>query len=148
VEKFIVSIILGVVILFAGFMIFIILTVQVVEKSRDIGVLQSIGATSRGIASIFFTIGLSICLVGLFLGAVYGVAFAMSVNTIQRWVKLLTGLEVFPADIYYLDRIPVRFQPEDVLFIIIPTLAASLLASVVPALRAARKDPAVAVRYE
>ena len=53
-EKIIVSIILGVVILFAGFMIFIILTVQVVEKGRDIGILQSIGATSGGVANLFF----------------------------------------------------------------------------------------------
>jgi ABC-type lipoprotein release transport system permease subunit len=148
VEKSIVSIILGVVILFAGFMIFIILTVQVVEKSRDIGVLQSLGGTSRGIAAVFFTVGLNLCVAGTLLGAAYGVALALHINTLLRWLRLLTGLEIFPEDVYYLDHIPVRFQAEDLLFIIIPTVAASLLASVIPALRATRKDPAAALRYE
>jgi lipoprotein-releasing system permease protein len=148
VEKFIVSIILGVVILFAGFMIFIILTVQVVERSRDIGVLQSLGATRRGIAAIYFTIGLSLCLAGMLLGSIYGLGFALSVNTIQRWISLLTGYEVFPADVYYLDHIPVRFRTADLVFIIVPTVASSLIASVIPAWRAARRDPARALRYE
>ena len=66
----------------------------------------------------------------------------------QRWIKLLTGYELFPPDVYYLDYIPVCFRPSDLLFIIIPTVAVSLLASIVPALRAAGKDPAVTLRYE
>ena len=145
-EKFIVSLILGVVILFAGFMIFIILTVQVIERGRDIGVLNSLGANARGIASIYFIIGFSLCLAGTALGTIYGVSFSFYVNTIQRWIKLLTGLEIFPEDVYYLDHIPVKFNPSDLLFIIVPTVAASLIASIIPALRAARKDPVVSLR--
>jgi lipoprotein-releasing system permease protein len=137
-----------VVILFAGFMIFIILTVQVVERTRDLGVLQSIGSSSRGIAGIYFMIGSGLCLAGTLLGTAYGIGFSLWINTIQRWIKLLTGYELFPADVYYIDKIPVRFSPDDFLFIIVPTVAASLLASIVPALRAARKDPVVALRYE
>ena len=147
-EKTIISIILGVVILFAGFMIFIILTVQVIERARDIGVLQSIGTTPRGIATIYFLVGSSLCLLGTVLGTIYGVGFARFINTIQRWIKLLTGYEVFPPDVYYLDKIPVSFKPEDLFFIIIPTVAASLIASLVPALRAAKRDPAISLRYE
>jgi len=146
-EKVIVSIILGVVILFAGFMIFIILTVQVVEKSRDIGVLQSIGATSRGVANLFFFAGTSICLSGLALGTLYGVSFGLSIDTIQRWVHLLTGQELFPQDVYYLDHIPVKFLPEDLAFIILTTVAVSLLASIIPARRAAKKLPTEGLRY-
>jgi lipoprotein-releasing system permease protein len=147
-EKALITIILGMIVLFSGFMIFIILTVQVVEKTRDLGVLQSMGATARGIASIYFTVGLSLCIAGTILGTIYGVGFALNVNTIQRWIKICTGLEVFPAQVYYLDKIPVRFQPADLIFIIVPTVLASLLASLVPAYRAARKDPVVALRYE
>ncbi|MEM7231975.1 MAG: FtsX-like permease family protein [Planctomycetota bacterium] len=148
VEKFLVSIILGVVILFAGFMIFIILTVQVVERSRDIGVLISIGATARGIALSYFVIGFSLCSIGTFLGVIYGFGFAKYINTIQRWIKLLTGYEVFPQEVYYLDSIPVSFNPQDIFFIIVPTVAASLVASLVPAMRAASKDPIVTLRYK
>ncbi len=146
-EKVIVSIILGVVILFAGFMIFIILTVQVVEKSRDIGILQSIGATSRGVSNLFFFAGTSICLTGLSLGTLYGVSFGLGINTIQRWIHLLTGQEIFPQDIYYLDHIPVKFLPEDLAFIILTTVAVSLLASIIPARRAAKKLSTEGLRY-
>ncbi|HLU46495.1 MAG TPA: FtsX-like permease family protein, partial [Planctomycetota bacterium] len=145
-EKFIVSIILGVVILFAGFMIFIILTVQAVERSRDIGVLISLGATPRHIGAIYFLIGFTLCVVGTVLGAIYGIGFAVWINPIQRWIDLLTGYEVFPKDLYYLDRIPVEFNPQDLIFIIIPTVAASLIASLIPAIRAARRDPLVSLR--
>jgi lipoprotein-releasing system permease protein len=148
VEKVIVSIVLGAVVLFAGFIIFIILTVQVVEKIRDIGVLQSLGATPAGIATLYFVIGCSICLAGMILGTMYGTSFALSINTIQRWIEILTGWVVFPDDIYYLDHIPVRFRVVDLVFIIATTVLASLVASVVPALRCARKPPTVGLRYE
>ena len=146
-EKIIVSIILGVIILFAGFMIFIILTVQVVEKGRDIGILQSVGATSRGVAQLFFFAGTSICLSGLVLGTLFGVSFGLGINTLQRWIQLLTGLEVFPKDIYYLDHIPVKFLPEDLAFIILTTIVVSLMASLIPARRAAKKLPTEGLRY-
>ena len=146
-EKIIVSIILGAVILFAGFMIFIILTVQVVEKSRDIGILQSVGATGRGVAQLFFFAGTSICLGGLTLGTLFGVSFGLGLNTLQRWIHLLTGLEVFPQDVYYLDHIPVKFLPEDLAFIILTTVVVSLLASLIPARRAAKKLPTEGLRY-
>jgi lipoprotein-releasing system permease protein len=148
IEKSVVGIILGVLILFAGFMIFIVLAVQVVEKTRDLGILQSLGSTSWGIAGIYFRIGAGVCLSGTLLGTVLGVAFSLSVNTIQRWIFLLVGFDLFPRDVYYIERIPVRLAPVDLIFIIAPTVIASLVASVWPALRAARKDPVVALRYE
>jgi lipoprotein-releasing system permease protein len=148
VEKGIMSVILGVIILFGGLMMFIILTLLVVEKTRDLGVLQSLGATPGSIASIFFRIGVALCTAGSILGVAHGVGFASIVNLIQRWVKVLTGYEVFPPSVYYIDKIPVQFQTLDLLSIIVPTVVVSLLASAIPAVRASRKDPVVALRYE
>jgi lipoprotein-releasing system permease protein len=148
IEKSVVGIILGVLILFTGFMIFVVLAVQVVEKTRDLGILQSLGSTSWGIAGIYFRIGAGVCLSGTLLGTILGVAFSLSVNTIQRWLFVLVGFDLFPRDVYYIERIPVRLAPVDIVFIVAPTVIASLMASVWPALRAARKDPVVALRYE
>ncbi len=114
--------ILGMIVLFSAFMMFTVLTLLVVEKTRDIGVLESMGATPEGIARIYLFIGLTLCLAGTALGTAYGVGFAASVNTIQRWVKLLVGLEVFSQRVYYLERIPGRFDAGDLAWIIVPTV--------------------------
>ncbi len=148
VEKGIMSIILGVIILFGGLMMFIILTLLVVEKTRDLGVMQSLGATPYAISSIFFRIGTALCASGVVIGTAHGIGFALIVNTVQRWITLLTGYEVFPPNVYYIDHIPVKFETADLLWIIVPTVLVSVLSSSIPAIRAARKDPVVALRYE
>ena len=148
VEKAIMSVILGVIILFGGLMMFIILTLLVVEKTRDLGVMQSLGATPAGVSGIFFRIAAALCASGLVIGTLHGVGFALAVNTVQRWITLLTGYEVFPQNVYYIDRIPVRFHAWDLFWIIVPTIIVSVLSSSIPAIRAARKDPVVALRYE
>lgn len=148
VEKALTSLILGLTVLFGGFMIFTILTVQVVEKTRDIGVLQSMGVTPWEGAGIFVRIGVVLCAVGTIIGSMYGLAFAYFVNDIQRWVKLLTGIEVFPLTVFYMDEIPVRFHFADLASIIIPTVVVSFIASLLPAYRAARQKPVDALRYE
>ncbi len=148
VEKALTSFILGITVLFGGFMIFLILTVQVVEKQRDIGVLQSMGVSQWGAAEVFLRMGMTLCIVGTVIGTIYGIGFAFFVNKIQHWITLLTGLEVFPLSVFYMDEIPVEFDPEDLLFIIVPTVIASLIASLLPAYRAARKKPVDALRCE
>ncbi len=148
VEKALTSFILGITVLFGGFMIFLILTVQVVEKQRDIGVLQSMGVSQWGAAEVFLRMGMTLCIVGTVVGTIYGIGFAYFVNKIQHWITLLTGLEVFPLSVFYMDEIPVEFDPEDLLFIILPTVIASLFASLLPAYRAARKKPVDALRCE
>ncbi len=148
VEKALTSFILGITVLFGGFMIFLILTVQVVEKQRDIGVLQSMGVSQWGAAEVFFRMGMTLCIVGTAIGTIYGIGFSYFVNTIQHWITLLTGLVVFPLSVFYMDEIPVEFDPEDLMFIIVHTVVASLIASMLPAYRAARKQPVDALRCE
>ena len=148
IEKAVVGIILGVLILFSSFMIFIALTILVVEKTRDLGILQSLGSTALAVARIFVSIGGVIVSGGVVLGVVLGVGFCLSINTIQRWLYLLVGFELFPRSVYYVDTIPVRIDPWDFVVVIVPMLLFGLAASLFPAWRAARKDPVVSLRYE
>lgn len=147
-EKALVGIILGVIILFVGLMVFIILTVQVVEKTKDLGVLQSVGLTASGVIGIYVRVGGVICAAGIALGALYGVLFCENIGTIQRWVYVLTSMEVFPQSVYYIETIPVRLLLSDFLWVIIPTVFFGFVASLLAALRAARMDPLEALRAE
>src|SRR4029450_2960557 len=88
VEKAIMSLIIGMVVLFSGFMIFIILTLQVVEKTRDLGGLQSMGATSGGIVLLYVSIGMTLCIVGALLGPASGVAFCTREHALRSWIHV------------------------------------------------------------
>ena len=147
-EKLLVGIILGVTVVFVGLMIFIILTVQMIERTRDLGVLQAVGATSQGVARIYLWIGSGICLSGIALGTLIGLGFCENIELIQRWVFVLTGFEVFPKNIYYIDTIPVKPVMSDLLFIIIPTVFVGLVGSAAAARRASRRSPVEAFSYE
>ena len=135
--------------LLAWFVIYSILSAMVTEKTRDIGTLKAIGASVRGIMAVFLLNGLLIGLVGAVLGAIGGLLFCDNINAIGDFVERTTGLAVFPQNIYYLDRIPVDSDPMG--WVVAVTLVActvSVLASLLPALKAARLDPVEALRYE
>ncbi len=147
-EKALVGLILGAIILLVGLMIFIIMTVQIVQKTRDLGILQAIGMTPRHVVGVYLRMGTLICVAGVVLGTVYGVLFCFNIDVIERWVFVLTGKEVFPQTMYYLDGTPARPILTDFLFIVVPTVLFGFLASLLAANRAARQDPLEALRYE
>jgi lipoprotein-releasing system permease protein len=128
--------------------VFIILTVQLVERTRDLGVLQALGSPPRGVTGIYLRIGAGICSGGIILGTIVGVLFCSGIDLVQRWVFVLTGFQLFPKDIYYIETIPVRLLASDYTFVILPTVLAGFLASYLATYRAARKDPVEALRYE
>jgi lipoprotein-releasing system permease protein len=82
------------------------------------------------------------------IGAILGLLMAFNLNPISDFIKNTTGLEVFPSDIYFLDRIPAEVHPEDVFLIIAFALIASVLAGFYPASRAANLHPVEALHYE
>ncbi len=148
IEKGIVSLILGILVIFVGAIIFLILTLNVTEKRRDIGILKAVGATSRSIFAIFLIHGSTICLVGLILGFFAGLAFSENINTIHDMIRRSTGFQLFPPDVYYLDRIPVSIKLRDLGLISSLTVLFGLLGSLLPAYWAARQDPIEAIRFE
>ncbi len=148
VEKSVMTILLALIVLVAAFNIVSSLTMVVMEKTKDIGVLRALGATKGSIRSIFVTEGFCIGMLGVVVGAASGLALATHLNEFSDFLKKTTGLEVFPSDIYYFDRIPAQVNYEDVIMTLIFAVAAAVLAGFYPAHRAAQLNPIEALRYE
>src|SRR6266571_3130777 len=139
-EKYLTGIALVIVIGIAALNIITVLIIIVMEKHRDIAVLKSVGATSRGVMYLFMAQGVLIGIVGIIAGVVLGTGFCYFANG-HQWIKL-------PAGAYALDYLPFHATSLDVLVVAVITIAISFLSTVYPSLSAARMDPVEALRYE
>jgi lipoprotein-releasing system permease protein len=147
-ETTILNILLFLIIAVAGFGILATFFMIVVEKTRDIGVLKALGAPSRGVMSIFLSYGVSLGAVGSGVGLVLGLLFVTNINDIAKALEWVTGREVFDPTVYYFQEIPTSIQPTMVVGVMVGSVLIAVLASVLPALRAARLHPVAALRYE
>jgi lipoprotein-releasing system permease protein len=147
-EMAVLNILLFLIIAVAGFGILAIFFMIVVEKTRDIGILKSLGAGSGGIAGIFLGYGLFLGIVGAGAGLALGLAIVKNINRIRAGVEWLTGEKVFDPSIYYFFKIPTIIDPETITWIIVGAVGIAVASSVLPALRAARLHPVEALRHE
>ena len=147
-EMAVLNILLFLIIAVAGFGILAIFFMIVVEKTRDIGILKSLGAGSAGIAGIFLGYGLFLGLVGAGAGLAIGLAITWNINSIRAAVEWFTGQRVFDPSIYYFFKIPTIVHPATICWIIVGAVAIAVAASVLPALRAARLRPVEALRHD
>jgi len=148
VESAILNVLLFLIITVAGFGILAIFYMIVIEKTRDIGILKALGAGSRGVMMIFLSYGLSLGIVGSGAGVVLGLLFVRYINQIEKLISSLTGHKVFDETIYYFHEIPTVVHPSMVAWVAIGAMTIAVLASVLPARRAARLHPVQALRYE
>ncbi len=147
-EKRVMFIILSLIVLVAVFNIISALIMIVMEKSKDIAILKSMGATSRGIMKIFIYQGLIVGVIGTFLGSIAGLSVALNLQKVSLFVEKIFHFKILPGDVYYLSELPSQVNYGDVIVIIIGTLIVCFLSTIYPSLRASRLDPAEALRYE
>ena len=147
-ETTILNVLLFLIVAVAGFGILAIFYMIVVEKTRDIGILKALGASGRGILTIFLAYGVSLGLVGAGAGVVLGLLFVRYINEVERFISFLTGRKVFDERIYYFPEIPTRVDPLTVCWVAAGAVTIAVLASVMPARRAAGLHPVKALRYE
>ncbi len=147
-EKTVMFVILTLIIAVAAFNIVSTLVMVVNEKRADIAILRTLGATPGSIMRIFVIQGAVIGVFGTLLGTAGGVALALNVETIVPAIESLIGAQFLPADVYYISDLPSDLRSNDVIRISSVALVLSLLATLYPAWRAARTEPAEALRYE
>ncbi len=148
IERGILNVLLFLIVGVAGFSVLAIFTMIVSEKYRDIGVLKALGASDRGVLTIFVGYGLMLGLVGCILGSVAGLLITDRLNEIEVLLTRLTGQQVFDRTIYYFDRIPTNVEPLTVLLVNLGAVTVAVGSSVLPALKAARLQPVRALRFE
>lgn len=147
-EKMVMFIILTLIVLVAAFGIASTLFMVVMEKTRDIAILKSMGATGLSIMKIFVLEGLIIGVTGTLLGVASGLLIALNLEPIINVIEKVTGLNFFSKDVYYLDHFPSLVVPSDVVLISVTAVLISFIATLYPSWQASRMLPAEALRYE
>ncbi|MBI1912350.1 MAG: lipoprotein-releasing ABC transporter permease subunit [Deltaproteobacteria bacterium] len=147
-EKVAMFIILTLIILVAALNIISTLIMVVMEKGKDIAILKSLGATSRGIMKIFMIEGIIIGVTGTFLGTVFGLLAALNMESIVQFIERIFHFKVLPPSIYYIDKFPSKVEPMVVLAIVVISISISFLATIYPSWQASRFDPVEGLRYE
>lgn len=145
-EKAMVSLLLFLIVLVAAFNIVSSLVMVVTDKKADIAILRTLGASPKTITKIFMVQGSIIGVIGTLSGAVLGVIFASTVSGLLGWINNTFGLHLFDA--YFINYLPTYLRWQDVLLIVGVSLLLSFLATIYPAWRAAKIQPAEALRYE
>jgi len=148
VERVAMSIILGLVVAIAALNIISGIVMLVKNKTRDIAILRTVGASQSSMLRIFFIAGAAIGVAGTITGLVLGLVFCLNIGAIQHFLEWLFQVQLFNADVYMLDSIPAEVDAMDVIWVTLWSVFMSCVASLLPSWRAAKMDPVEALRYE
>lgn len=148
VERVTMALILSLIVAVAALNIISGLIMLVKDKSADIAILRTMGASRGSMMRIFFLAGASIGVVGTMVGFAIGVLFCANIESIRQFLSHLTGTTLFDPTIYFLSRMPAEMDSTDVTYVVLVSLVLTFLATLYPSWRAARLDPVEALRYE
>ncbi len=148
IERNVMFLILTLIILVAALNIISGLYMLVKNKSADIAILRTMGATRASVMRIFFVSGMSIGVAGTLAGFAIGVLFCRNIESIRQFLSHVTGVTLFDPTIYFLSHMPAEMDVREVVAVVAMSLTLSFLATLYPSWRAARLDPVEALRYE
>jgi lipoprotein-releasing system permease protein len=148
IEKNMMFIILSLIVAVAAFNIVSTLVMAVTDKQADIAILRTLGASPLSIMAVFIVQGALIGFIGLGLGVAGGVALALNVDVVVPFIERLLGTQFLAKEVYYISNLPSELQWGDVTTITGVAFVLALVATLYPSWRAARVNPAAALRYE
>ena len=148
VERNVMFIILSLIIIVAAFNIISGLTILIKNKTKEIAILKTLGFTNRSIKKTFFLTGLTIGFFATLSGILLGILFSVNIEKIRTFLSRVFNLEIFPSDIYFLDKLPYEINFNSILIIFIISLIISAIASYLPATKISKMNTFRALRYE
>ena len=148
IEKRMMFIVIILIIAVAAFNIVSSLIMVVTDKQADIAILRTLGAAPSSITKIFIIQGTLIGVVGTLLGLAGGISLALNVETVVPFIESMLGIKFLAKDVYYITDLPSELQTADVIVTAVVSFALTMLATLYPSWRAAKTNPAEALRYE
>ena len=148
VERNVMFIILSLIIIVAAFNIISGLTILVKNKTKDIGILKSIGVLNKSIIKIFFLVGVIIGTSATFFGIFLGVTFSLYIENLRELLSNTFNITLFPEEIYFLSKMPSEINIPSIILISVCSILITILVSIFPAIKAARLDPIKSIKYE
>jgi lipoprotein-releasing system permease protein len=147
-EKTMIGLLLLIIVAVAAFNIVSTLVMMVTDKQGDIAILRTLGMSPRSIMAVFMVQGCLIGFVGIILGTVSGVILALTVTDVIAWVERMLDVQFLNANVYFISYLPSQLKFSDVMIVTGSGLLMSFLATLYPAYRASKIQPAEALRYD
>ena len=148
VERNVMFIILSLIIIVAAFNIISGLTILVKNKTKDIGILKSIGVQNKSIVKIFFLVGILIGTSATIFGIFIGVTFSLYVENLRQFLSNTFNISLFPEEIYFLSKMPSEINISSITLIALCSIFITIIVSIFPAMKAAKLDPIKSLKYE
>ena len=148
VERNVMFIILSLIVVVAAFNIISGLTILIKNKTKEIAVLKTLGLSNKSIKKTFFLTGLTIGFFATVSGVILGVLFSINIEKLRIFLSTMFNFEIFPSDIYFLDKLPSEININSILVIFIISLIISAIASYLPAMKISKMSTFRALRYE